>query len=32
MEKERAKGVLTIGQLVGDVRDSAVVIIDDLIL
>lgn len=31
MEKERAKGVLTIGQLVGDVRDSAVLIVDDLI-
>jgi len=31
MEKARAKGILTIGQLVGDVDGSTVIIIDDLI-
>ncbi len=31
MEKTRAKGVLTVGRLTGEVADSVVVIIDDLI-
>lgn len=31
VEKARAKGVLSLGRLVGDVADSAVVIIDDMI-
>jgi len=31
MEKARAKGVLTIGQLIGEVKDCTVIIIDDLI-
>ncbi len=31
MEKARAKGVLSVGRLVGDVGDSVAVIIDDLI-
>jgi ribose-phosphate pyrophosphokinase len=31
MEKSRGKGVLKIGRLVGEVRDSTVVIVDDLI-
>jgi len=31
VEKARAKGVLSLGRLIGDVADSAVVIIDDMI-
>ena len=31
MEKARAKGVLSVGRLVGDVSDSVIIIIDDLI-
>lgn len=31
LEKARARGVLSLGRLVGDVKDSVVIIIDDLI-